>query len=390
MIRCALQLSGNLNVYGVSHYMRILGRGLRDQGIRVCVAAFGTGGTYGREWFEREGFTVRQIQSGLPSYRHLWNPIAVRRAFGTLRLINSIVDELEPDVVHANSGQMAGLFRMCNTLRRRPIPLVSCIHGDSGEAGKLRLGRLANRILPDAYGSQSIAISSEMVDFLTHTVGISPSRIRLVRSAIDDTFFRPPTPEERAAARTRLGLPADAWVVCLIGQYVHRKGHDILVDAAALLRDRGQRIHVVCAGEHHNAVQYRAELLQRARERGVEDQLTLLGHSDPREILWASDVGALPSRQEGFGLVVAEGMSCGVVQVRTPAAGARDTTIDGDTGFIVPYDDPTALADRIGRLITEPVLFQRMRERSITFARERFSAARMVEEVLRVYEEAVA
>jgi len=129
--------------------------------------------------------------------------------------------------------------------------------------------------------------------------------------------------------------------------------------------------------------------MARAVERGVADRMHLLGHSNPRDILWASDVGALPSRQEGFGLVVAEGMSCGVVQVRTPAAGARDTTIDGETGFIVPFDDPIALADKIGALITDPVLFQSMRERSITFARERFAADRMVDETLRVYEEAV-
>ncbi|MBM3955301.1 MAG: glycosyltransferase family 4 protein [Planctomycetes bacterium] len=389
MIRSVLQLSGNLNVYGVSHYMRTLGRGLIDRGIRVGVAAFGVGGTYDRDWFEREGFIVRQLSGGLPSYRRLWNPFALRDAFGVLRLINSIVDELQPDVVQANSGQMAGLYSLCNALRRNPVPLVSCIHGDSGEPEKLRVGRLVNRFFPRAYGSRSIAISSEMIDFLQQTIGISPGRIRLVRYAIDNTFCRPPTGEERRITREKIGLPPDSWVVCLIGQYVYRKGHDVLVDAAGLLKQRGYPIEILCAGEHHNQVQYKAELMARAVERGVADRMHLLGHSNPRDILWASDVGALPSRQEGFGLVVAEGMSCGVVQVRTPAAGARDTTIDGETGFIVPFDDPIALADKIGALITDPVLFQSMRERSITFARERFAADRMVDETLRVYEEAV-
>jgi glycosyltransferase involved in cell wall biosynthesis len=390
MIRSVLQLSGNLNVYGVSHYMRTLGRGLRDRGIRVGVAAFGVDGTYDRAWFEREGFTVLQITAGFPSYSRLWSPANLRTALGTLRAINALVDSFQPDVVQANSGQLAGMFRMCNMLRRRAVPLVSCIHGDSGEQAKLRIGRLANRILPDAYGSRSLAISTEMVDFLTHTVGIPAARIRLVRYAIDDSTFRPPLPEERLAVRKSLGLAADDRVVCLIGQYVHRKGHDVLVDAAALLRDRGHRIVMLCAGEHDGEVQYKAELTQRARDRGVADQLILRGHSDPREILWASDIGVLPSRQEGFGLVVAEGMSCGVVQIRTPAAGARDTTIDGDTGFLVPFDDPAALADRIQRLIENPDLLRTMRARSIAFAHERFATDRMVEETLRVYEEVVA
>lgn len=387
MIRSVLQLSGNLNVYGVSHYMRILGRGLRDRGIRVGVAAFGIGGTYDRGWFEREGFTVLQVTGAFPSYRRLWSPANLRAGFVTLKAINRLVDEFQPDVVQANSGQMAALFRMCNAIRRHPVPLVSCIHGDSGEPAKLRLGRLANRILPDAYGNRSLAISTEMVDFLTRVVGIAPARVRLVRLGIDDKAFRPPLPAERLEVRQRLGLPTDACVVCLIGQYVHRKGHDILVDAAARLRDRGHRIVMLCAGEHHNEAQYKAELVQRARDLGVADQLVLLGHSDPRDILWASDIGALPSRQEGFGLVVAEGMSCGVVQVRTPAAGARDTTIDGETGFLVPFEDPTALADRIQLLIEDRALYQRMQDRSIAFARERFSADRMVTDTLAVYDE---
>lgn len=389
MIRRVLQLSGNLNVYGVSHYMRTLGRGLRDRGIRVGVAAFGVGGTYDRAWFEREGFTVAQIPSNFPRYSRLWSPGNLRNVLGTLRAINSIVDEFQPDVVQANSGQLAGLFRMCKMLRRRAVPLVSCIHGDSGEQAKLRIGRLASRILPDAYGDRSLAISTEMVDFLTDIVGIPPARIRLVRYAIDDKAFRPPLPAERLTVRRSLGLAADAWVVSLIGQYVHRKGHDVLVDAAAILRERGHRIEMLCAGEHHSEAVYKETLTQQARDRGVVDQLHLRGHSDPREILWASDIGVLPSRQEGFGLVVAEGMSCGVVQIRTPAAGARDTTIDGDTGFLIPFDDPTALAARIQRLIENPDLLRTMQARSIAFARERFATDRLIDETLRVYEEVI-
>ena len=129
--------------------------------------------------------------------------------------------------------------------------------------------------------------------------------------------------------------------------------------------------------------------MRRAAERGVAERMILLGHSDTREVMWASDCGVLPSRKEGFGLVVVEGMACGVVQLRTPSAGARDTTIDGETGFVVPFDDPAAIADRLGELHADPALCARMAARSIEQARERFSAARMVADTLAVYEEAV-
>jgi len=390
MIRTVLQLTRNLNVYGVSHYIRILGRGLVKRGIRVGVAAYGVDGTYDRAWYEREGFTVLQIPGDFPAYQRLRSPSHWRDYYRALGAINSIVDEFQPDVVQANSGQLAGIFQLCNTLRRRRVPLVSCIHNDSGAPDKIKLGRMVNRVFPAAYGSRSLAISTEMVDFLENAVGISPARVRLVRYAIDDASFRPPLPEERLATRRAIGLDPDAWVVSLIGQYVHRKGHDILIDAAAILRDRGHRIEMLCAGEHHFEAAYKAKITQQARDRGVVDQLHLLGHSNTRDILWASDIGVLPSRQEGFGLVVAEGMSCGVVQIRTPAAGALDTTIDGDTGFLVPFEDPAAVADRIQQLIEDPALLRRMRDRSIAFAHERFAADRLVDETLRVYEEVSA
>lgn len=387
MTRTVLQLTRNLNVYGVSHYIRTLGRGLVKRGIRMGVAAYGVDGTYDRAWYEREGFSVLQIPGQFPAYQQLRKPSHWRDFLRALRAFNTIIDEFKPDVIQANSGQLAGVAYLCNALRRRPVPLVTCIHNDSGAPDKIRLGRMVNRFLPGAYGSRAIAISDEMVGFLTHTVGISPSRVRLVRLSIDEKAFRPPAPEERIEIRRRLGLAADAHVVCLIGQYVHRKGHDILIDAAALLRDRGHHIVMLCAGEHHFEAAYKAKLMQQARDRGVADQLILRGHSDPLDILWASDIGVLPSRQEGFGLVVAEGMSCGVVQIRTPAAGAKDTTIDGETGFLVPFDDPRALADRIQVLIEDHALYQRIRARSLEFAHERFAADRMVEDTLAVYAE---
>lgn len=66
------------------------------------------------------------------------------------------------------------------------------------------------------------------------------------------------------------------------------------------------------------------EILRLATEEGIADHVRLVGYRDSREVLGASDVFVLPSPQEGSTLVVVEAMACGIVPVRTPAAGASE------------------------------------------------------------------
>jgi glycosyltransferase involved in cell wall biosynthesis len=227
-----------------------------------------------------------------------------------------------------------------------------------------------------------------MREFLRDTLGVPEARIRHIIYGIDG--FYPPSTEEKLAARASLGLPNDAWVASLVGQYEYRKGQDVLIDAMGLLKRRGVPLVVVCAGEHHNEKTYKEGLLEQAGRLGVLESLVLLGHRESREVFHASDFVVLPSRLEGFGLVIAEGMMCGAIPIRTPAAGARETVQDGKTGFIIPFDDPAALADRIETLIRSSELRKAMRSNAIAYAREHFTAARMAAETLRVYEEALA
>ena len=92
------------------------------------------------------------------------------------------------------------------------------------------------------------------------------------------------------------------------------------------------------------------------------------------------DLLALPSRVEGFGLVVAEAAAAGVPCVRTDSGGHSETVIDGKTGFVVPIDDLDAFSDRLDRLLVDADLRQRMghaaREHALAhFTLDRFTDA---------------
>ncbi len=92
----------------------------------------------------------------------------------------------------------------------------------------------------------------------------------------------------------------------------------------------------------------RAELEQAARELGLGAAVSFLGTVERiEEVMRGCDVFVLPSDYEGFGLVVAEAMACGLPAVATRSGGPENIIRDGLDGFLVPTGDAGRLAARM-------------------------------------------
>jgi len=141
----------------------------------------------------------------------------------------------------------------------------------------------------------------------------------LICHGVETDHFRVPSLQERLDARATFDLKPKAKVISLIGRLYPIKGHDILVQSLAILRNQGINVIALCAGAGNQ--QEQDSIIKQATQLGVSDLVRLLGFTDPRQVLWASDVLVLPSRLEGFGWVIPEAMLCGVVPVRTPGGG---------------------------------------------------------------------
>lgn len=169
-----------------------------------------------------------------------------------------------------------------------------------------------------------------------------------------------PSPQRRAAARDRLGLPADALVVGTVGNRNPSKGHEQLARAAARLRADGVDAHVRVLGarspvHEHSMREVDAEV----RRLGLERHMTFADPGDDVEsLLPAFDVFALSSvpRSEGAPTVIVEAMSCGLPVVTTDVGAASELIGRGTTGFVVPPLDPGALAARLQLLLLDPEL----------------------------------
>lgn len=133
----------------------------------------------------------------------------------------------------------------------------------------------------------------------------------------------------------------------LLGRLSWNKGQDLLIEAARMVRKEHPRLELKClfvgSGDDENEIKSLTspEELDRAI-------FKFLGYIDrPECAMWAADVFVLPSRLEGFALVIAEAMATGLVPIRTPSGGALDQIVEGKTGLIIPFENPRALAEAI-------------------------------------------
>jgi phosphatidylinositol alpha-1,6-mannosyltransferase len=182
---------------------------------------------------------------------------------------------------------------------------------------------------------------------------------------VDLDRFRPLSPSERSEARRDLGLPIDGPLVVSVSRLVPRKGMDVLVDAAVLLRADLPDLTVAIAGRGRDS----DRLAGRIAEHGAP--VRLLGgvaDADLPRLVGAADVFAMLCRnrwlgleQEGFGIVFLEAAAAGVPQVAGASGGAGEAVADGVTGLVVRRPtDVRSIAAALARLLGDQKLRTQM------------------------------
>lgn len=203
--------------------------------------------------------------------------------------------------------------------------------------------------------------------------GIAPARIAPSRS-----------PDE---VRHDLNAPQEAQIVCNVGNVTSRKAQEILVEAmAAVSADVPVAKCWIAGGLKHEPAT--AEMIQETIDaRGLKECVQLLGpRRDVPDLLAACDVFVLSSRQEGFPITILEAMAARKPVVATAVGGCAEAVVDGETGLIVPPEDPDALAEALTYVLTHPDEARQMGKAGRQRVEENFTTDAMVEKHLAVYE----
>jgi glycosyltransferase involved in cell wall biosynthesis len=196
--------------------------------------------------------------------------------------------------------------------------------------------------------------------------------------------------EFMAGPAPALQLPLSRPIIPYIGQLTVRKCYDLLIDAMPAVVERFPEASFVFVT--HNPAQ-RADLQRMAAARGVQANLHFLGTISEEEklaLLRASDVLPFPSRYEGFGLPLLEGMAAGTPVISTAIPVVDEIVRDGENGLLVPYDDAQALARAIIAVVADRELRSRLVAGGWRALAERFDPATLAARVVATYEAVVA
>ena len=232
--------------------------------------------------------------------------------------------------------------------------------------------------------SYLIAVSEDIRQNMINEEGVNPATIITLHNGIDLTdLLKTPTPAAIAEVKKIHRIEPDEKVVGAIGRLVAFKGFSVLLEAAALLKDKRRRFKVMIVGrgpENENLERQIATL-------GIKEVVIMPGFvPDIAPYFALSDVFVVPSIREPFGLIVLQAMAAGCPVIGANAGGIPEIIYDGVTGILVPPKDASALADAIDKLLDDANQRQRLADAAKQDLRKRFSIEMMVEKTQQLYE----
>ena len=278
----------------------------------------------GGDWLPQPGGGVRGRLALIA--RVVWfSTVGTRRARAHLRAHPEQVSVCHNDVVagdvYVNHGIVQAAMRARGHYRLRM--LRNPLHLFTTTRDRWRYSRPGtHRVVVNLVSAEESLLRESYPRLAIPTV--------VIGNGVDIERFRPPSPDERAAARAAIGRSADDRVVLFIGNEFGRKGLPLLIEA---MKGLGARTHLHVVGGTPDLVDQATSSTAAA---GVEGRVHFEGpNPDPRPWLSAADVLVMPSAYESFGLVVLEALASGVPVVATPTGCVPDLVVDGINGAVV-------------------------------------------------------
>ena len=313
--------------------------------------------------------------------RALFNPAGVARvtarAVADARGLTRLARARGACLVHSNTSVTLGGAAAARAARLPHVWHVREIYADFG------------RWWP-AY--RRLLLSADAVPCLSEATraqfGAARNALVIPEGLPDEATARRPL--ARAAARSALDLPEEAFTCLVLGRLNSWKGQEVLARALAEppLRERGA-IGLVAGDAWPGEERHERALRALRADLGLGDRLRLLGFRDDLEALFgAADVVCVPStRPEPLGLAALEAAAAAKCVVVSNAGGLREIVRDGETGRLVPPGSPPALATTLAELADEPDLRDRLAAAAAADVRARFSTARLLERTQALYDD---
>ena len=282
--------------------------------------------------------------------------------------LKRMLKDYKPDIVHTHSSKAGIIGR--RAAYALGIPCVHSIHGASFHYGQPAILHKAYKIaerMAEPWCQHFITVCDAMIQqYVDAGIG-TPDKYTTVFSGMDVNKFLHPA-RTRDEVRCSLGIDDSHIVIGKIARLFNLKGHEYLIEAAPEIVARVPNVRFLLVGDGI----LKDDFQKRIAELGLTDNFIFVGLVPPdavAEFVHAMDIVVHTSVWEGLARVLPQALICGKPVVSYDIDGAPEVCIDGETGFLVPSQSITELAEALGKLAANPQLRQQFGDTG----RDRFS-----------------
>lgn len=296
------------------------------------------------------------------------------------REVLRIARRKKADLLHINtSAVLEGIYLK----RKLGIPLVWHVH--EIVADPRIMYRFLCRLI-GAYADIVVVVSNAVGRHLISSRSIRTDQIRTIYNGVDNNVFSPG--HETDYLRKEFGMPADAFVIGMIGRVNAKKGQGDFLLAVEPILKKHEHVYAVMVGGAFQGEEWRLEELKsRIEACAYHDRIILKDfRTDTPSLYNLFDIFLLPSiHPEAFPTVVLEAMACGKPVVGYDLGGFREMAVDRETAFLTKACCPEALSAKIEELINDKALCASMGRAALKRQKAKFSVQNYLDSFSALY-----
>ncbi|MFN3692051.1 MAG: glycosyltransferase family 4 protein [Fervidobacterium sp.] len=235
---------------------------------------------------------------------------------------------------------------------------------------------------------QIIAVDSRIKRYIIEKFQYPDERVSVIHNAVDTDKFAPVSLEEKQRLRKLLGVPVDAFIVFIPRRFVKKNGVLFAAESVKIVEDKN--IFFIFAGRGP----LKEEVISILQGKDNVKILDAINHFDVDKYYKLSDVILVPSItsdnvEEATSLSMLEGMACGKVVICTNVGGMAEVIKNGTNGFLIPQQDPQAIANAIVYANRHYKKLEEMRENAREYVVKNHSYTEHAKKFVEVYRKAL-
>lgn len=353
---------------------------LADRGYEM--KALSSSGEEGDAFAEREGVEVLTLE--------MEREIALWADFKSLRACIRLLRREKPDIVNASTPKAGLIVSLAAFWTGVPIRIYTMrgLRLETASGIKKAILLTAEKIAAKS-ATHCLAVSESLKERVIEFGITDRKKISILGKGSGDgfntdRFLKTRERKERAwQKRLEYGVGEDAFVLGFVGRMTKDKGIDEMVETFLKLRERHPKLHLLIVGDYDSADDLKEETKREIRK---NPNIIQTGYvDDPVPFFHMMDLFVFLTKREGFGNVSIEAALSEIPVIAANVTGARDTIVDGKTGFWVDPMNPADTLEKMELLILSPELREQFGRNGRQWAIDNFSNAQIWEEMDRFY-----